>query len=105
MTLNSHIYLYYFCKIEKNILGRSCLAALLTQTWEVFPQGWGVKCIVQGLYILQTGMHAWHLEHIVAPWQEIQSLTAHTNPLYYSIGHFEWRHVLSNFFYQLQIHW
>ena len=45
-----------------------------------FPQGWGVKCIVQGLYILQTGMHAWHFEHIVAPRQEIQSLTAHTNP-------------------------
>ena len=23
-----------------------------------FPQGWGVKCIVQGLHILQTGIHA-----------------------------------------------
>ena len=45
-----------------------------------FPKAWGVKCIVQGLYILQTGMHAWHFEYIVAPRQEIQSLTAHTNP-------------------------
>ena len=29
-----------------------------------FPQGWGFKCIIQGLYIFQTGMHAWHFEHI-----------------------------------------
>ena len=64
----------------KNILRRSCLAGRLTQTW-------GVKCFVQGLYILQTGMHAWHFEHIVAPRQEIQSLTAHTNPPVYEVWH------------------
>ena len=63
----------------KNILGRSWLAALLAQTWEVFHRA-GALNDVQGLHILQTGMHAWHFEHIVAPRQEIQSLTAHTNP-------------------------
>ena len=34
------------------MLGRSCLAALLTQTWG-FPHGWGFPCVVHWLYILQ----------------------------------------------------
>ena len=65
----------------KNILGRCCLAALLTQTWEVFHRAGALNELYRGCKILQTGMHAWHFEHIDAPRQEIQSLTAHTNLL------------------------
>ena len=79
LVQNSYIYYYYFCEIEKHT-GSFLSSSTSDPDLGGFPQGWGVKCFVHGLYILQTGMHAWHFEHIVAPWQEIQSLAAHTNP-------------------------
>ena len=74
-----HIFTNIIFVKLKNILGGSCLAALLTQTWDVFHRA-GALNIVEGLHILQLGMHAWHFEHKVAPRQEFQSLTAHNKP-------------------------
>ena len=39
------------------------------------------------LYILQTSMHAWHLEYIAGLWPKIQSLIAHTNPPVSEVWH------------------